>query len=86
MFTVYMLRTNTNTLYIGQTNDLPKRLKEHAAKTVRSSKYMRSFKSFELVYTETFETRSEAMKREWELKQWPKKRKEELVSANRCDL
>lgn len=79
MFTVYILRTSSNTLYIGQTNNLTKRLQEHKAKSVKSSKYMRSFDSFELVYKEEYPTRSEALKREYELKQWPKHKKEELI-------
>lgn len=79
MFIVYMLRTNKNTLYIGQTNNLEKRLKEHRAHNSKSSKYIRSFDSFELVYTEIFPTRSEAMKREWQLKQWPRNKKEALI-------
>lgn len=78
-FTVYILRTPANTLYIGQTNNLEKRLAEHGKKSTRSAKYMRSFKAFNLVYTETFKTRHEAMKREYELKQLPKSKKEGLI-------
>jgi predicted GIY-YIG superfamily endonuclease len=78
-FYVYILRTSSNTLYVGQTNNLEKRIKEHQSKTIKSSKYVRSFLSFELVYSETFATRSEAMKREYELKQWPKDKKEALI-------
>ena len=66
-------------MYVGQTNNLEKRLKEHASRSARSSKYVRSFSSFELVYTEEFLTRSEAMKREYEIKQWPKSEKEDLI-------
>ena len=53
-YKVYMLKTSADTFYIGQTNNLEKRLNEHKNKTKKSSKYMRSFKSFELVYTESF--------------------------------
>lgn len=79
IFTVYILRTSSNTLYIGQTNNLEKRMKEHKSKSTRGAKYMRSFESFELVYSETYSTRSEAMKREIQLKQWTKARKEKLI-------
>jgi putative endonuclease len=79
MFYVYVLRTTANTLYIGQTNNLEKRMVEHRSKTIKSSKYVRSFESFELVYTEQFNTRSEAMKREYELKQLTKIQKENLI-------
>jgi predicted GIY-YIG superfamily endonuclease len=82
MFTVYILRTSSNTLYVGQTNNLEKRLKEHKSKTSKSAKYTRYFKSFKLVHSEPFETRSEAMKREAYLKTWPKDKKETLIAGN----
>ena len=80
MFYVYILRTDKGTLYIGQTNNLDRRLQEHKAKGARTAKYLRRFSSFELVYKEEFETRSEAMKREAELKKLTKAQKEKLVS------
>ncbi|MGA2911212.1 MAG: GIY-YIG nuclease family protein [Candidatus Levyibacteriota bacterium] len=80
MFYVYILRTSANTLYVGQTNNLKKRIKEHQSKTIKSSKYVRSFPSFKRVYSETFKTRSQALKREYELKQLSKIQKEDLIS------
>ena len=71
------------TLYVGQTNNLEKRIMEHKNRSARSSKYIRSFSSFELVYKEEFLTRSESMKREYEIKQWPKARKEKLIDAEK---
>lgn len=79
MFYVYILRTSGNTLYIGQTNNLDKRLKEHQSKTIKSAKYLRPFPSFKLVYSETYITRKEAMQREIELKNWTKGQKEALI-------
>jgi putative endonuclease len=81
MFYVYILRTSANTLYVGQTNNLEKRMEEHRSKTIKSSKYVRSFPSFELVYSETFKTRSEVLKREYQLKQLSKAQKEALVEG-----
>ena len=77
MFIVYILRTNKNTLYIGQTNDLEARLKSH--REGKGAKYFRLVDSFELVYKEEFDSRSEALKREYELKQLSKSEKEELI-------
>jgi putative endonuclease len=77
-YNVYILRTSSNSLYIGQTNNLEKRLQEHKSGK-RGSKYLRAFQSFELVYKEEYETRSEAMKREFELKQLTKSQKENLI-------
>ncbi|MBI2012019.1 GIY-YIG nuclease family protein [Candidatus Daviesbacteria bacterium] len=79
-YSVYILRTSSNTLYIGQTNNLEKRIKEHKNKKGKGAKYIRSFSSFELVYFEKLKTRSEAMKREWQLKGWTKAMKETLIN------
>src|SRR3990167_5907223 len=76
---VYILRTSSNTLYIGQTNNLEKRLKEHQTKNSKSAKYTRYFSSLELVYSETFASRKEAVHREVELKKWPRSQKDGLI-------
>lgn len=78
-FTVYILHTSANTLYIGQTNNLEKRLTEHRLHGPRSAKYMKSFLFFTLVHTEEFSSRSEAMKREAQLKKLPRVKKELLI-------
>ena len=77
---VYILRTSANTLYIGQTNNLVKRLKEHQSKSKRSAKYIRRYNSFELVYSEALPTRKEAMAREVQIKKLPRAKKDILVS------
>ncbi len=79
MYFVYILRTSANTLYIGQTNNLERRLREHRDKSNRSAKYIKYFDSFKLVCQETFATRSEAMKREWQLKKLTRAKKEALI-------
>ena len=79
---VYILRTSSNTLYIGQTNDLEKRLKEHKSKSGKGAKYTRYFNSVELVYREEHKTRKEAMQREYQIKKWPKAKKETLAARH----
>ncbi len=81
-FFVYILRTSSNTLYIGQTNNLEKRIKEHKNKSSKSAKYIRYFPSFELVYHEKHSTRSEAIRREIQLKKWSKIKKEALIAKD----
>jgi putative endonuclease len=81
-FFVYILRTSANTLYIGQTNNLEKRLKEHQAKSSSGAKYMKYFNSFELVYQEEYPTLLEARRRENQLKGWTKTKKEALIEGN----
>jgi len=81
-----MLRTSKNTLYIGQTNNLEKRLIEHQTKSPKAAKYTRSFHSVELVYSEEYPTRKEAIQREWQLKKWSKKKKEVLIKNHKALL
>jgi putative endonuclease len=79
---VYVLRTSSNTLYTGQTNNLEKRIAEHKSKSAKSAKYMKYFDSFDLVYSEIYDTRLQALKREIELKKLPKSKKELLIAGN----
>ena len=83
---VYILRTSSNTLYIGQTNNLEKRLQEHKKKSGKSAKYIRYFSSFDLVFKEMYSTRKEAMQREYELKRWSRLKKEALIQGDRTLL
>ncbi len=76
---VYILKTNKDTLYTGITNDLDKRLRTH--KEGNGAKYLRSFSGFELVYKEVTNNRSEALKREAEIKKLSKQQKEALVAS-----
>jgi len=86
MYYVYILRTSSDTLYIGQTNNLERRLLEHQNKSTKSAKYLKYFSSLSLVYTETFATRAEAMKREIELKKLTKAKKEALINISPTKL
>lgn len=86
IYFVYILRTSSNTLYIGQTNDLKKRIKEHQNKSTKSAKYVRYFDSIDLVYSEKYVTRKEAMQREAQLKSWSRSKKEALIKGDKIAL
>ena len=79
---VYILRISSNTLYIGQTNNLENRIKEHKSHKAKSAKYIRYFPSFNLVYSETYKTRKEAMQREFQLKKWSPAKKEAIIKGD----
>lgn len=79
MYTVYILKTSKNTLYTGIANNLTKRLLEHKSKGKKSAKYMRAFENFKLVYSEKLKSRSEALKREAEIKKLTRKQKDSLA-------
>lgn len=73
----YMLRCSDDSLYTGWTNNLKKRVDAHNAK--KGAKYTKSRTPVELVYYECFATKQEAMRREYEIKQYSKKEKESLL-------
>ena len=75
----YMLRCADDSLYTGWTNDLEHRLRTHQAG--KGGKYTRSRLPVELVYCEEFETKEEAMSREWHLKRLPREEKLRLIAA-----
>ena len=62
---VYVLINPENKIYIGQTNDLQRRLAEHNETDFRGTLHTKRHKGpWEIVYSEEVSTRSEAMKRE----------------------
>lgn len=75
----YILRCVDNSLYTGWTNDLEKRVEMHNAG--KGAKYTKARLPVELVYYETFETKEEAMRREYAIKQMKKKEKERLIKS-----
>ncbi len=79
MYSVYILRFSNNNLYIGQTNDLNQRLKDHYSKTSRAAKFSKENGEFKLVYSESYPTLLEAMRREKQLKGWTRAKKEALI-------
>ncbi len=76
----YILECADGTLYCGWTTDLEKRVMKHNAG--KGAKYTRSRIPVRLVYYETFETKEEAMSREWDIKQLSREEKRKLISAN----
>ncbi|PIX77221.1 MAG: endonuclease [bacterium (Candidatus Ratteibacteria) CG_4_10_14_3_um_filter_41_18] len=66
MYWLYILRSlKDGRVYIGSTNNLKRRLKEHERGKVKSTKGRRPFK---LIHIEKFNTRSETTQRELFLK------------------
>lgn len=76
---LYILRCRDNTFYCGWTNNLERRVKEHNEDKSKGAKYTKGRRPVKLVYFEKYKTKKAVMKREWEIKQWPRDKKEELV-------
>ena len=80
MYTLYILKCSDNSLYTGITNDLKNRLEAH--RSGNGSKYVRARLPFDVVYTEELENRSEASKREYEIKSWSREEKIEKLELD----
>lgn len=80
MYFLYILHCADNSLYTGITNDLEKRFANHANK--KGSKYVASRLPFKHIYTERFQNRSSAQKREFEIKKLPRKDKIRLLGLD----
>ena len=72
-----MLRCVDNTIYSGYTNNLQRRVEVH--NSGKGAKYTKNRRPVKLVYFETFGTKSEAMRREYEFKHLTKSEKELLI-------
>jgi DNA-3-methyladenine glycosylase I len=78
---VYVLECSDRSLYTGIAKDPQKRLAEHLAG--KGSRFVRSHRPARLVYREGCATLSQALRREAEIKSWPRARKAELVARFR---
>jgi putative endonuclease len=76
---VYILRCADNSLYTGVTLDVKKRLDEHNGVTGNGAKYTRARRPVKLVYREESASRSDACKREYDIKSLSKTEKESLL-------
>lgn len=75
---VYVLACENDTFYTGYTQNVKARFKLH--KKGKGARYVRIHPPEKVVYVEKFETRSDAMKRERQIKRWTHAEKQKLVS------
>ncbi|MEJ2761156.1 MAG: GIY-YIG nuclease family protein [Gammaproteobacteria bacterium] len=76
---VYIVRCADGTLYTGITCDVERRLREHNGKGRRGAAYTRARRPVRLVYREPCPDRSRAARREYKLRNMPRRDKEKLV-------
>lgn len=80
---VYMLYCGDKSIYTGYTNDLVKRYQTHAAG--KGAKYTQSHLPVYLIYSEEFNNKSSAMKREYAIKQLSHEDKVKLAKSKLND-
>ncbi len=73
----YVLECRDGSLYTGWTNNLEKRVRDH--NDGRGAKYTKSRRPVRLAYYETYETKNEAMRREYEIKHMNRMEKLRLI-------
>ena len=81
---VYILRCADESLYIGETNDVERRLTRHNQGFAASHTAKR--RPVRLVYTEQLPTREDCLKRERQLKGWARAKKEALIAGDKAAL
>lgn len=79
-WTLYILKCQDDSYYTGITNNLDKRLTDHASG--KGAKYMRGRSPFTLVFQESHQDRSGASRREAEIKKFSRTEKETLIAQN----
>ena len=77
----YILECADGSLYCGWTNNLDRRLSAHNTGT--ASKYTRTRRPVRLVYREEFDTKQEAMSREYHIKRLTRSEKLALIGYSR---
>jgi len=80
MWYVYILLCEDQSLYCGSTNDPDSRFKVH--KNGKGGAYTRSHKPLKMVYQEELATKSEALKREHQIKSWRRDKKIKVLSIS----
>ena len=81
MYYIYLIKCKDKTLYTGITTDIQRRFKEHSLG--KGGAYTRSKKVERVLYTEPYENRSSALKRESEIKGWTRQKKLNLIETGR---
>lgn len=77
----YIVECKDGSLYTGWTNQLEKRIQAHNEEN--GAKYTKSRRPVKLVYFEEHETKEDAMKREYAIKQLSRKQKEQLIAEQK---
>jgi putative endonuclease len=77
MWFIYVLLCQDGSLYTGCSDDVERRFAQHQSR--KGAKYTRSHKPVRILHSEEFATKSEALKREAEIKGWSRQQKFERL-------
>lgn len=74
---VYILASDSGTLYVGVTNNLKRRVFEHKSDLVEG--FSKKYKCHKLIYFEAGQDVTGVLEREKQIKKWRRKKKEFLI-------
>lgn len=77
---VYVVKTNSDTLYCGITTDVARRFKEHSEQGKKCAKYLRGKAPLELVYQTNLPNKSAALQFEYNFKKLSRVRKLAIIN------
>ncbi len=77
---IYILRCGNGDLYTGMTANLERRICEH--QSGKGGRFTKSVRPVELLYSEAFHVKRDAVDRERKLKGWSRKKKLALVAGS----
>ena len=80
MWYVYIIKCSDRSLYTGVTTDIERRIGEHNAG--KAARYTQGRTPVRLVHDENHPDRSKALKREAEIKSWPRYKKLALIKED----
>ena len=84
-FFVYILRCADDSYYTGQTDNLERRISEHQTGAI-SSCYTFKRRPVELVFSQDFPTREQALASEQQIKGWNRKKKEAMMRGDWAEV
>jgi len=82
---IYIVECCDGSFYTGITTDIDRRVLEHNF-SFKAAKYTRSRRPVRLVYKESVSNRSEASKREYQIKKMKRKNKQTLINNYNNEL
>lgn len=83
-FYVYILQCVDGSFYTGYTKDLQERTRQH--ENGKGAKYTKAHRPQKLAYFELFSSRSQAMKRERQIKKLTHQQKHDLICSQKSSF
>jgi len=79
-FTVYILKCNDDSYYVGHTDQIEQRISQHQLGSIGG--YTSKRLPVKLIFMQHFDSRAEALVAERKIKDWSRKKKEALIDGN----